>query len=676
MNRKKRLGTCTKDCYGACVFSGLWNDNSQEKKFIGATPLKSHPFTNGFFCPKYNRRQDLLYHSKRIKKPLLRNSKKPKNSFKIISSHRALEVVSQKVTDIRESGDPKSIIGAFYAGNSGLISMYSPLRFFDKLGATITNGGICNEGGCAGLKELFGTHSISNPFQIIDPTTNLIVIWGSDLSESNIHAYFLVKQAIKNKTKLVVIDSRITRTAKKSDFFLHIYPGTEHLLAKLLYKALIKRNAHDVKFLKENVDKYLLLLSELDDLDEKAILSQIGINFESYQEFVELLVNYKHHTLFMIGYGVQKDFFGGKIVQSIAALQILLGNLGKRGTGLIYSQSDFINPILKPILDYITQTTGSSSLNKIPVIKLSEALSSGDYKLLFVYNFNPVSSLPNQNVFREALSTKDLFVVVLDMFLNETTKYADVVIPAKFDLESYDIVKPYYIPSLSINMGGPCPYPDCMSNYEFFQQLAQRIGYENSPIFKETEEEIYNKSLSMLPSMISKNLRANGYHLLFTQQEVPFNNLEFPTPDHKIQLRNLRFDFGKEFLNQKLNRKLDEFVLISPSHSHLLHSQLGRINSQYCKDFNKVFLSPEDIRALQLKVGENLVVSNEFGTNNYNLDELKTLKPGTALIYSGGGSPYGERPNVNLFTPDVPEELGLSGAYNSTIIQIRRITQN
>jgi len=75
-------------------------------------------------------------------------------------------------------------------------------------------------------------------------------------------------------------------------------------------------------------------------------------------------------------------------------------------------------------------------------------------------------------------------------------------------------------------------------------------------------------------------------------------------------------------------------------------------------------------------VGENLVVSNEFGTNNYNLDELKTLKPGTALIYSGGGSPYGERPNVNLFTPDVPEELGLSGAYNSTIIQIRRITQN
>ncbi len=673
MNRKNRLGTCTKDCYGACVFNGLWNDDAQEKKFLSADPLRTHPFTNGFFCPKYKRRQDLLYHSKRIKKPLLRNGIKPKNSFKIISSNRALDIIVKEVTEIKEHGDPKSIIGAFYSGNSGLISMYSPLRFFSKLGATITNGGICNEGGCAGLTKLFGTHSVSNPFQINDPATSLIVVWGSNLSESNIHAYFLLKQAIKNKTKLVVIDSRFTQIAKKSDCFLHIFPGTEHLLAKLLINALFKRNEHDLKFLKENVDHYLSIFSKLDDLDEKALISQIGINFNLYQEFVDLLVEHKHHTLFMIGYGVQKDFYGGRIVQSIVSIQILLGNLAKRGTGIIYSQSDFINPTLKPILEYITQSTLHSSLNEIPVIKLGDALSSGDYKILFVYNFNPASALPNQNAFREALLMKDLFVVVLDMFLNETTKYADVVIPAKFDLELYDIIKPYYIPSLSINIGGPCPYLDCMSNYEFFQQLAQRIGYENSPVFKETQEIIFNKSLDLLPSTISNNLLANGYHLLFSQEQIPFSDLEFPTPNHKIQVRNLSFDFGKDFLFLKLNRKSDEFILISPSHPHLLHSQLGRLNTKYCKDFNKIFLTPEDIGILELKVGDDVVVSNEYGSDHYNLAEFKTLKPGTALIYSGGASPNEERPNVNLFTPDVPEELGQSGSYYSTIIKVRKI---
>ncbi|MBY8984021.1 MAG: molybdopterin-dependent oxidoreductase [Candidatus Lokiarchaeota archaeon] len=676
MKKKNRFGTCTKDCYGACVFNGLWIDDAQEQKFIHATPLKSHPFTNGFFCPKYTRRQDLLYHSKRIKKPLLRNSKKPRNNFNIISSHSALDIIAQKVYDIKESGDPKSIIGTFYSGNSGLISRYSPLRFFAKLGATITNGGICNEGGCAGLTKLFGTYSISNPFQIIDPVTGLIVIWGSNLSQSNIHAYFLVKQSIKNETKLVVVDSRITQIAKKSDIFLQIYPGTEHLLAKLLIKSILKRNAHDIEFLKKNVDQYLSLFSKLDDFDEKALISQIGINFDTYQRFVDLLVTNKHQTLFMIGYGVQKDFFGGRIVQSIASIQILLGNIAKRGTGLIYSQSDFINPIVKPLLDYITQSTTISSFNEIPVIKLGEALSSGEYKLLFVYNFNPVSSLPNQNVLRKALLMKDLFVVVLDMFLNETTKYADVVIPAKFDLESYDIIKPYYIPSLSTNIGGPCPYPDCVSNYEFFQQLSQRMVYENSPIFKETEEDLFHKSLSILPSTISKNLRTKGYHLLFNQQQIPFNNLKFPTPNHKIQFGNLSFDFGQDFLNQKLQRKLDEFVLISPSHSHFLHSQLGPLNSKYFMDFSQVFLNPEDISTLELNVGEEVVVSNEFGSDHYTLAELENLKIGTALIYSGGPSTYEEQPNVNFFTSDVPEELGYSGAYYSTIIQIQRINKN
>jgi anaerobic selenocysteine-containing dehydrogenase len=672
MIKKNRLGTCTKDCYGACVFNGLWNDHAQEKKFISAIPLKSHPFTNGFFCPKYNRRQDLLYHSERVKKPLIRNSIKPKNAFKPVSSHRALEIIAQRIREIKETGDIKSIIGAFYSGNSGLISKYSPLRFFAKLGATFTNGGICNEGGCAGLTKLFGTYSISNPLQINDPATDLIVVWGSDLSESNIHAYFLVKKALNDKTKLVVIDSQFTRIAKKSNLFLHIYPGTEHLLAKLLKNALIERNECDLKFLKENVDHYLLLFSELGNFDKRALLSQIGVNLEFFQEFVDLLVRYKHHTLFIIGYGVQKDFFGGRIVQSVASIQILLGNLVKRGTGLIYSQSDFIQPTLKPILDYITQISINSNLNEISLIKLGNALSSGDYKLLFVYNFNPVSSLPNQNAFRRALLSKDLFIVVLDMFLNETTKYADIVIPAKFDLELYDIIKPYFIPSLSVNYGGPCPYPDCMSNYEFFQQLAFRVGYKNSSSFKETDEIIFNKSLSMLPSRISKDLRSKGYHLLFSPKQIPFKNLEFPTPNHKIQIQNLRFDFGEDALNQKLRRKLNEFILISPSHSHFLHSQLGRLNSKYYKDFTKIFLNPEDINAIALNIGEVVLVSNEFGSERYVLDELKILKSGVALIYSGGASDYEETPSVNLFTPDIPEELGLSGAYNSTIIQIQR----
>ncbi|MFW9940779.1 MAG: molybdopterin-dependent oxidoreductase [Candidatus Thorarchaeota archaeon] len=668
-----RYGTCTKDCYGSCVFEGIWNDNAIEHKFIYAKPLKNHPFTNGFFCSKYNNRQDLLYHPVRLKKPLTRISQKPENNFKVISSQRALEIIAQKVIEIKEKRQEKSIIGAFYAGNSGLISMYSPLRFFTKLGCTVTSAGLCNEGGCESLKKIFGTYSISNPFQIINPATHLIVIWGSNLSESNIHAYFLVKQAIKNGTEVIVIDSRNTQVAKKSNFFIQINPGTEHLITMLLIKELSKQNVIDVGFLKENVDSYSFILSKVEKIDEHELLSQIGIKFESLHEFVNLLIKHKHHTLFMIGYGVQKDFYGGRIVQSIALVQILLGNIGKKGTGLLYSQSDYVKPIIGPILNYISQSTMNLNTMEIPLISLGKALSTGDYKLLFVYNFNPVSSLPNQNLLREALLNKDLFVVVLDLFLNETTNYADIVLPAKFDLETSDIITPYYFPSLSINFGGPCPYPDCMSNYEFFRRLALKVGYIKSPIFKESGKDIFDKALNMLPKKIYKNLISKGYHLLFDQAQVPYKNLKFPTQNHKIQVQDITLRFGENELKKKYNRKKNEFILISPSHPYFLHSQLGLLNSKYYEDFGRIFLNPDDILGLDLDIDKEVIVYNEYGSAEYILAELPSLKSGTALIYSGASSPYYTSTNVNLFTPDIPEESGLSGAYYSTLIQIKKV---
>ncbi|MFW9864856.1 MAG: molybdopterin-dependent oxidoreductase [Candidatus Thorarchaeota archaeon] len=674
MDKIIRFGTCTKDCYGACVFNGFWNDNAPERKLLKAEPRKDHPFTNGFFCPKYSKRQDLLYHPERLKNPLYRNGVKPSNKFMRISSQKALNIIAEKVKNLKRNGESKKILGAFYAGNSGLISMYSPLRFFTKLGAKITTGGICNEGGCAGLKKLFGTYSITNPFQILDPNTRLIVIWGSNLSESNNHAYYLVKKAMRNGVVLSVVDSRLSYIAKKSHNFLHILPGTEHLLVKLVIKAIIKHNAHDSGFLRNNVDSYSSILTEISNIDENHILSNIGITNDEFQEFVNLLIKFKHHSIFMIGYGIQKHVHGGRIVENIALLQILLGNIGKSGTGIIYSQSDFLRPTIQPLLDYISYCNGTSnSFLEVPLIELGSEIILRDIKLLFIYNFNPASSLPNQNKLRKVLSNEELFVIVLDLFLNETTKYADIVIPAKFDLEISDIISPYYIPSLSINIGGPCPYPDCMSNYSFFQQIYLRTGFEDSKIFKETEKKLFEKCLSILPKRICKDLNSQGYYLFHNQKSVPYKNLKFPTTNNKIQAQGPHFKFGESEFGRIITRKENEFILISPSHYHLLHSQLGQLNLKYLADFGKVFLNKEDITQLKLNSGDNVLVSNDYGSAIYILSELRSLKKGTALIFSGASSPSNENVNVNIFTPDTPEELGLSGAYNSVKICIEKI---
>jgi len=670
---KVRFGTCSKDCYGSCVFTGVWDDDAQECKFISAIPSKSHPFTNGFFCPKYKRREDLIYHPERLKNALIRTGPKPENNFKKISLNKALELITEKLINNQSNNNFNSVLGSFYTGNSGLISQYAPLRFFRKIGATITNGGICNEGGCAGLTELFGTYSTTNPFQLNNQSTKLIVIWGSNLSESNNHAYYLIKQALKNGVKLVVIDSRRTVIAEKANNFLQILPGTEHLLVKLIVSELINYNAHDKDFLTKYVESFSSVFLEVTRIDKSKLLKQIGIDYYNIQNFVKLLIRFKHHTIFNIGYGVQKDYFGGKIVKTIALIQILLGNIGKIGTGLIYSQSNFIKPLIKPLLNYITNFKKDSKIKEISLVKLGSFLLSKNYKLLFIYNFNPASSLPNQNLLRKALLRENLYVIVLDMFLNETTKYADIVIPVKFDLESYDIISPYYIPSLSINIGGPCPYSDCMSNFEFFQQLAWKLGFKESLSFQESEKIIFRNCLKMLPLKIQEALSTKGYYLLFDKDFVPFNNLEFPTLNNRIQAGGSHFEFGENQIDRKLNRKKNEFILISPSHFYFLHSQLGQLNNRYLEDFNKIFLTTTDIKNLGLTTGEDVLVANEYGTGVYKLAESSMLKSGTALIYSGLSSTLKGTPNVNFFTPDKPEKLGFSGAYNSAIIQVNKI---
>ena len=654
------------------MFIGEWNDDAYERKLISAIPMKNHPFTQGVFCTKLNRRQDLIYHPKRLKQSLIRIKPKGKNNFNPIHIEKALNTIAKKVRVVIEKYGSSAILGAFFSGNSGILSVNAPLRFFGKLGGTITSDGICNEGGCAGLTKLFGTYSTTNPFQITNSATYLIVVWGSNLSETNNHAYLLVKQALKNGVTLMVVDSRRTRIAEEARYFIQPYPGTEHLLSKLILHQLIKRDVFDKIFLKEHVDGFNSIISETSFIDENKLLSQTGVNTRTLNDFVDLLVKFKHHTIFNVGYGIQKAYYGGRIVQSIALIQILLGNFGKPGTGLIYSQSDFNKPFLQPLLDYITQITPETFLKEISLINLGSALASGNYKMLFVYNFNPASSLPNQNQLRSALSQKDLFIVVQDMFLNETTKYADLVIPAKFDVESFDLISPYYIPGLSINQAGPCPYPDCMSNFEFFQRLARKIGLENSPIFQETDESIIKKCLNLLPSNMQENIKTNGYHLLFDQDYVPYENLHFPTPNGRIQAQGPHFEFSNHELKSRLNHKENEFLLITPSHNYFLHSQLGLLHPEYLEVFNKIFLNPADIKALNLEVSNEIWVSNEKGSAKYIIAESKALKSGVALIYSGNPSPSAKKSNVNIFTPDKPEELGLSGAYNSAVVEIHK----
>ncbi len=652
---------------------GEWNDQAPENKLVTAKPLKEHPFTNGFFCPKLNNREKLLYHPRRIKTALIRSGSKGSNSFKQISLEKAVNLISEKLTTIKNKFEPSSIVAAYYAGNNGLISQFSPIRFFGKFGATITTGGICNEAGIHALSQMFGNYSTTNPFQIYNPNNKLIVVWGSNIADRNNHAYFLVKKAIKNGSLVVVVNPIRTKLVENATLFLQPFPGTDYLIAKYIMNKIIASGKYDKDFLIQHIDNYKNLIAKVERIDRNKVFHQTGLTREILEGFTNLLVKFQHKTLFIVGFGPQKYFYGGKNLNAIALIQILLGNFGKLGTGFLFSQSGFNKEFTAPLMNYITHPKLYPPYNSFPLVTLGSSLSSNKFKMLFTYNLNPASSLPNQTILRKSLSRDDLFVVVLDMFLNETTKFADIVIPAKFDLECYDLITPYFIPGISINQGGPCPYSDCLSNYEFFQLLAKQNGWGDDMLFQETQKEIFEKCVELLPKEAQQSLKLNGYYIPFGINDIPFEDLYFPTFNGKIQIQRSNLELFDPKLNFLLHRNQNEFYLLSPAHKYFIHSQMGEIHREFENVFGKIFLNPYDIESIGLKLHENVLVSNKFGEARFILDQNSALKSGTALIYSGLPFANTLYENVNFFTPEKPEESELSGAYFSVIVKISKI---
>jgi len=651
------------------VFEGEWDD--ARKVLVAARPMKDHPFTQGFFCQKYTNRSAYLYHPDRLQHPLVRNGPKGSNAFKETDSETAWQMLVTKTREIKDEHGPKAILGAYYSGNTGLISGDYSRRFFGALGGAITTGGICNEGGIAGLKELFGTYSTTNPFQLNDPETRLIVVWGSDLAGHNIHARQLVSKARHRGAKLAVIDTRRTATASEADLFIHATPGTEGMIALLALKQLLTGEMQDAEFITTHVDIDGDLVGKLREIDDDAMLSSIYVTRDEIDALVAMLAEYQHHTIFDIGYGTQKYTFGGEAVKSIALLQIFLGNISKPGCGIVYSQSGLRRDIVNDISRYITANERMDNAKEVSLIELASALESGEFKMLVIYNFNPASSLPDQEQLRAQLVRDDLFVVVHDLFLNATTRYADIVFPAKASVETNDLFWSFYIPGISITRSGPCPYPECMSNIEFFQRFAQSLGLDEEEfqdLFTENDSSIVNQCLSIVGPEVQQDVLTRGYHLFVNQDTVPFDDLQFPTPNHRIQVTVPNISVSHLF-----DRKPGEFFLITPQHERFIHSQLGEINQDHAGDFDAVYLHPDDIAMIGADDGCIVEVSSGASNIPYTLLADSHLKPGTALLYSGGLSADNGKRNANFFTPGTPEALGHSGSYNSGKIMINRV---
>ncbi|HEX6123396.1 MAG TPA: molybdopterin-dependent oxidoreductase, partial [Ktedonobacterales bacterium] len=166
-------------------------------------------------------------------------------------------------------------------------------------------------------------------------------------------------------------------------------------------------------------------------------------------------------------------------------------------------------------------------------------------RALYVFCANPVASAPNASLTVRGLQRADLFTVVHELFLTDTARYADLVLPATSQLEQTDLHKGYGHRSLQYNAPAIAPLGEAKSNWQVMRLLAEALGYAE-PWLRQSEEEVIAEVLAatratnpLLAGLTLERLQAEGtFALPFPlEREVPFSDGHFPTPSGKLELR-------------------------------------------------------------------------------------------------------------------------------------------
>src|SRR5262249_6086774 len=156
-----------------------------------------------------------------------------------------------------------------------------------------------------------------------------------------------------------------------------------------------------------------------------------------------------------------------------------------------------------------------------------------------------VAASPNAGLITKGLLREDLFTVVHEQFMTDTSRYADFVLPATTQLEQVDLHKPYGQRHLQYNHAAIAPLGEARSNWHVISLLAAGMGYDEPWLRQDAEEvlrEILDASRRGNPALTGislERLQAEGTvaYALPPEREVPFADGRFPTPSGRVELR-------------------------------------------------------------------------------------------------------------------------------------------
>ena len=397
----------------------------------GAGSIRS---PTGYICSKVRRLPEHVHGPRRVRYPGIREGRKGEGRFRRATWDEALSLVAERMSALSRSGRGERILPFYYGGSNGYISHDSAdARLFTRLKASRLARTVCAAPSTAAAAGLYGKMPgiALQDYRL----AKMILLWGVNPSVSGIHIVPYILEARKRGAKLAVVDPRRTRLAEHADLHLAPRPGGDLPIALAVIRWLFESGHADEKFLAEHATGAGELRRRADGWTLEKAAEASGVPAGQIESLARMYAEASPAAV-RCGWGLERNRNGGSAVAAVLALPAVAGKFGVRGGGYTMSNGKAFDLEARSASGELP--ADGLSTREINMNHLGRTLLGGagePVELLFVYNCNPLATMPNQRKVREGLSREDLFTVVFDPVMTDTAMYADVVLPATTFLE-------------------------------------------------------------------------------------------------------------------------------------------------------------------------------------------------------------------------------------------------
>jgi len=477
--------------------------NVRDNEVIGFEPWYEFPFNQGKLCPKGIKRYLQGSHPDRLTHAYERDPS-VSGGFRTMRYPAAIARVATKIQRIQLEYGPDAF--ALLSGASLTTEKtYIMGKFAHMCLKTANidyNGRLCMVSAAAGNKKAFGIDRAANPWTDI---LNAEVVWisGANVAECAPITTDYVWQARENGAKVIVVDPRITPIARTCDLFLPVKPGRDVALFNGILHLMIEEDWLDHDFIDNQTVGFDDVAAHVKEWTPARTAEITGISEKAIRQAAEWWGAAKTSFL-MHARGIEHHSHGVQNVLGAINIVLASGRIGRKDCGYatitgqgngqggrehgqkcdqLPGARDLGNPEHRAYIASVWDMHPDELPQPgVDAYEIFRKIDAGEIKGLLSICFNPVVSLPDNNFIRRALEKLE-FYVAIDFFLNETARYADIVLPGSLHEEDEGTVTTAEGRVIKINQAIDPP-GDARQDWHIVRDIAKAMGKESGFDFK------------------------------------------------------------------------------------------------------------------------------------------------------------------------------------------------